>query len=170
MDLYQDLLKIIYDFFKNVEKKSSIYKNKNEEGLRDYLLPMIETRYIVTTASGETFNNTGRTDILLKYQDGTNLFVAECKFWKGKVSFHNTIDQLFKKYLTWRDSKVAIIIFSKRKDFSAVLDVIKEEVKKHPYYFKENGERGETSFSYIFNFPNDSKKKVFTEIMAFSFN
>ncbi|MCE7925921.1 MAG: hypothetical protein DYG98_22965 [Haliscomenobacteraceae bacterium CHB4] len=168
-ELYHDILKVIYDLFKNVEKKPSIYKSKGEEDLRDYLLPFIETRYVGTTATGETFNKVGKTDILLKYQDGSNLFVAECKIWKGKEVFHETINQLFDRYLTWRDSKVAIIMFVPNKDFSAVLDTIKESVKEHPYFFRENGQRGESSFSYIFNFPDDSQKLVYTEIMAFAF-
>ncbi|MCB0574562.1 MAG: hypothetical protein KDC61_08345 [Saprospiraceae bacterium] len=169
-NLYSDVLNVVYTFFKNVEKKPSIYQNKDEEGLRDYLLPLIETRYIGTTVTGETFNKGGKTDILLKFQDGSNLFVAECKFWKGKVQFHDTINQLFDRYLTWRDSKVAIIFFVKNKDFSAVLSTIKESVSKHPYFFRENGTRGESSFSYLFHFPNDSQKLVYTEIMAFAFN
>lgn len=60
-------------------------------------------------------------------------------------------------------------MFVPNKDFSAVLDTIKESVKEHPYFFRENGQRGESSFSYIFNFPDDSQKLVYTEIMAFAF-
>lgn len=169
-ELYDDVLSVIYNFFKNVEKKPSIYKDKDEEALRDYLLPMIETRYVGTTATGETFNKGGKTDILLKYQDGTNLFVAECKVWRGKAVFHETINQLFDRYLTWRDSKVAIIFFVPNKDFSGVLDTIKEATREHPYFYRENGVRGESSLSYIFNFPDDNQKLVYTEIMAFAFN
>lgn len=169
-NLYSDILHVIYSFYKNVEKKPSIYQSKDEEGLRDYLLPLIETRYTGSTATGETINKDGKTDILLKYQDGTNLFVAECKFWKGEVQLHETINQLFDRYLTWRDSKVAILFFVKNKDFSAVLSTIRASIQKHPYFFRENGSRGESSFSYLFHFPNDSQKIVYTEIMAFSFN
>jgi hypothetical protein len=169
-NLYMDVLSVIYNCFKSVENKPKIYQRTDEEGLRDYLLPLLETRYVGTTATGETFNKFGRTDILLKYQDGSNLFVAECKFWKGETQFLQTINQLFDRYLTWRDSKVAIIFFVKNKDFSAALDVIKESVKKHPYFFKENGIRRESSFSYLFHFPNDSQKIVHTEVMAFAFN
>jgi len=169
-DFYDDVVKIIYDIFKAVEKKPSIYQDRDEEGLRDYVLPTLETRYIGTTATGETFNSSGKTDILLKYQDGTNLFIAECKFWKGEAEFHKAINQLFDKYLTWRDSKVAIILFVTNKDFSKVLDTIRHSVEQHPYYLRDNGTRGESSFSYIFHFPDDKEKFVFTEIMMFRFN
>jgi hypothetical protein len=168
-DFYNDVLDVIYTFFKSVEKKPSTYQTKDEEGLRDYVLPTLETRYNNLTVTGETFNKGGKTDILLRYKDGTNLFVAECKFWKGEAILHETINQLFDRYLTWRDSKVAIIFFVTNKEFSKVLATIQESVKKHPYFFRENGVRGESSFSYLFHFPTDKGKYVFTEIMAFHF-
>lgn len=168
-EFYNDVLEVIYTFFKSVEKKPSIYNTKDEEGLRDYVLPTLETRYNNLTATGETFNKYGKTDILLRYKDGTNLFVAECKFWKGEITFHKTINQLFDLYLTWRDSKVAIIFFVTNKAFSKVLATIKNSVEKHPYFLRKNGEKGESSFSYIFHFPDDKGKYVLTEIMAFHF-
>jgi len=111
----------------------------------------------------------GKTDILVKYTDGTNLFVAECKFWKGEVMLHQTIDQLFERYLTWRDSKKTIILFVKNKDFSSVLSTIEEAIPKHQYYVRSAGARGESSFSYVFHFPTDKGKIIYTEILAFHF-
>lgn len=168
-EFYNNILDVVYTFFKSVEKKPSTYQSKDEEGLRDYVLPTLETVYNNITVTGETFNKGGKTDILVRYKDGTNLFVAECKFWKGKSVFFETINQLFDKYLTWRDSKVAIIFFVTNKEFSKVLQTINESVKSHPYYLRENGTRGESSFSYIFHFPSDKGKFIFTEIMAFHF-
>lgn len=167
--LYDDILSVINALLKSVEKKPSIYRGKDEESLRDYILPFLETRYDNSTATGETFNKNGKTDILIRYKDGTNLFVAECKFWKGEAVLHDTIDQLFDGYLTWRDSKVAIIFFVKNKDFSNVLDTIAQSVVKHKYFKSEKGHNGESSFSYLFHFPDDTEKNVFTEIMAFHF-
>lgn len=168
-EFYSDVLEVIYTFFKSVEKKPSTYQSKDEEGLRDYVLPTLETRYNNTTVTGETFNKGGKTDILVRYKDGTNLFVAECKYWKGEGILHETINQLFDRYLTWRDSKVAIIFFVKNKDFSKVLKTIQESVYSHKYFVRKNGGHGESSFSYIFHFPTDKEKFVYTEIMAFHF-
>jgi hypothetical protein len=166
---YQDILKIIYATFKAVEKKPSVYSVKDEEELRDYILPILETRYESATVTGETFNKGGKTDILVRYKDNTNLFVAECKYWKGEVGFLETINQLFDRYLTWRDSKTALIFFVENKEFSRVLLSIKEAVKRHPYFVREIGGHGESSFSYIFHFPTDKGKHIYTEIMAFHF-
>ncbi|HVS94154.1 MAG TPA: hypothetical protein VHE59_19090 [Mucilaginibacter sp.] len=169
--MYEDVLKIIYDAGKSMERKPSLYLNKDEEGLRDQFLFFLETRYDSVTATGETFNRDGKTDILLKYsKDGTNLFVAECKFWRGFQGFLDTISQLFDRYLSWRDSKVAIMIFVKNKDFTSVLKNIAAEIRNHQYYLKNNGQRGESSFSYIFRLPQDQEKQVLLEVMAFHYD
>jgi hypothetical protein len=73
-------------------------------------------------------NKGGKTDILVKHTDGTNVFVAECKYWKGEGVLHETINQLFDRYLTWRDSKVAIVFFVTIKEFSRVLQTIRASV------------------------------------------
>ncbi|MCI0453689.1 MAG: hypothetical protein L0Y68_01685 [Candidatus Dadabacteria bacterium] len=170
-EMYDDVLRVIYNAGKSMEKKPALYQDKDEEGLRDQFLFMLETRYEGTTATGETFNRSGKTDILLKYaKDGSNLFVAECKFWHGASEFREAINQLFDKYLTWRDSKVALILFVKNKEFTKVIETIKSETVKHPYFTTEMGTRGETSFSYIFHLPQDKEKDVYFEIIAFHYD
>lgn len=170
-EMYDDILKVIYDFGKNMEKKPSTYKGKDEEGIRDQFLLILETRYEGIIGSGETFNRGGKTDIILKYaKDGSNLFVAECKFWRGATEFHNGISQLFDRYLTWRDSKVALMIFVTNKDFTKIIDTIKKETPNHPYFLKSVGARGETSFSFHFHLPQDNNKTVFFEIIAFHYD
>jgi hypothetical protein len=169
-EMYDDILKVIYDFGKSMEKRPSTYKDKDEEGIRDQFLLVLETRYDSTTATGETFNKDGKTDIILKYaKDGSNLFVAECKFWHGASEYHRAISQLFDRYLTWRDSKTALILFVSNKDFTNVIDTIKRETPNHPYFLKSTGIRGETSFSFHFHLPQDKNKIVFLEIIAFHY-
>lgn len=170
-ETYRDVLNIIYQTGKNMEKKPSLYKDKDEEALRDQILLFLETRYENVTATGETFNRGGKTDILLKYAtDGSNLFIAECKFWHGKEELFNAISQLFDRYLTWRDSKVALIFFVKNKNFSNVIDICKTEIKNHEYYLKELGKSGESSFSYVFHLPNDEDREVYLEVMLFHYD
>lgn len=166
-ELYHDIVDIIYHFFKAVEKKPATYSNFDEEGLRDYVLPTLEVRYNSSTVTGETFNKGGKTDILIRHTDGTNLFVAECKFWGGEALLFSTINQLFDRYLTWRDSKTAIILFVRNKNFSNVLREIQAAVPGHEYYLRKGEDRGESSFSYVFHFPGDKEKPVYTQVMAF---
>jgi hypothetical protein len=170
-EMYNDVLKVIYDSGKNMEKKPALYQDKNEEGLRDQFLFVLETRYEGTTATGETFNRSGKTDIILKYaKDGSNLFVAECKFWNGSSNYQKAISQLFDKYLTWRDSKVALIIFVTNQDFTNVLQTIRSETMEHPYYLKMTGERGESSFSFLMYLPQDHSKQIFLEVLSFHYD
>lgn len=169
--MYEDVLKVTYDFGKSLEKKTSTYKGKQEEDLRDLFVTILETRYDDVTATGETFNKDGKTDILLKYAaDGSNLFVGECKIWKGPAGYNEAINQIFDRYLTWRDSKVAIILFVSNNDFTNVLEAIKTTTRTHPYYVQDNGQRGESSFSYIFHLPSDKSKLIYLEVMAFHFD
>lgn len=170
-EMYNDILKVIYDVGKSMERKPSLYQNKDEEQLRDLFITFLETRYVATTVTGETFNRGGKTDIIIKYaNDGSNIFVAECKFWHGSAEFIKAISQLFDRYLTWRDSKTALILFAKNKDFTNILNTIKSDIKNHPYYIKEDGTHGESSFSYVFHLPQDKDKEVFFEVIVFHFD
>jgi hypothetical protein len=170
-NMYKDIIKVVYDAGKSMEKKPALYIDKDEEGLRDQFLFILETRYEGITATGETFNKNGKTDIILKYSaDNTNLFVGECKFWKGSSEFHQAINQLFDRYLTWRDSKVALMFFVQNKDFTKVLETVKEEAKKHSYFKQVLNFNGESTFSYVYRLPNDEDKDVFLEIILFHFD
>lgn len=51
----------------------------------------------------------GKTEILLR-ENGRNVFIAECKFWKGPKHYYETIDQLI-GYSSCRDTKTAILVF-----------------------------------------------------------
>jgi hypothetical protein len=169
--MYSDIIKVIYDAGKSMEKKPALYLGKDEEGLRDQFLFILETRYESVTATGETFNKKGKTDIILKYsEDSSNVFVAECKFWKGASEFHKAINQLFDRYLTWRDSKVALIFFVTSKDFSKIISTADEECEKHEYFVSRVGKNGESSFSYKFRLSNDEDKGVFMELILFHFD
>ena len=85
-------------------------------------------------ATGETFNYEGKTDILIREND-KNVFIAECKFWHGEKVFNETIDQLL-GYTSWRDTKTAILIFNKNKDFTSVLKTIDAIAKRHPNFVR----------------------------------
>jgi hypothetical protein len=168
-NFYLDVLNTINSGLKGLEQKKKIYQGMGEEDIRDYLMMFLETRYSDTTATRESLNKSGKTDILLKHIDNSNLFVAECKIWGGQQVFFDAINQLFDLYLTWRDSKAALLLFVRNKDFSGVLDTIKNEVVNHPYYVEYTRDTDESSFSYIFHLPGDEERKVKFEIMAFHF-
>ena len=116
-------------------------------------------------ATGETFNFQGKTDILIR-MDGKNIFIAQCKFWKGEKVFLATIDQLL-SYLSWRDTKAAVLVFNRNTDFSAVLARIAETVPKHFNFKHDLGKSDETTFRYIFGQPNDTNREIKLTVLAF---
>lgn len=164
-DNYMKILKIINDVGKNFERLPSVYANKGEEDLRDHILLTLDPNFEFGSASGETFNKSGKTDILLRY-DSSVIFVAECKFWSGEKKFLETIDQLL-GYLTWRDSKTSVIVFVRNKDMTSVVATVKTGTKKHKYFVRELPLSDTSWFNYIFSLPIDNNKEIKLAIQLF---
>lgn len=162
--VYNDILQMIHDVGKEFERLPSLYAQKEEEHLRDHFLMMLEPNFN-GSATGETFNKTGKTDILLRHEN-TNVFIGECKFWKGQKSFLATISQLL-GYLTWRDSKAAVIMFVPNKDFSSAVDVAKSSVNEHENFIMFVNEKDETWFNYEFHLNGDRNRTVKIAVMLY---
>ncbi|MCL1700797.1 hypothetical protein [Lysinibacillus sp. Bpr_S20] len=161
---YNDILKIINDMGKEFERKPAVYGNKGEEALRDHFLVLLEPHFD-GSATGETFNKSGKTDILLRYE-GENVFVGECKFWTGEKGFLQTIDQLL-GYLTWRDSKTSVIMFVRNKDITSVIETAKESIQKHENFIKFVDEKDGSWFNYIFHLNGDKNKEIKVAVMFY---
>lgn len=169
-ETYQQILHVIRGIGRSFETKPQNYIGKDEEGIRDAFLPVLETHFEGCTATGETFNLSGKTDLLIKHTDGTNLFVGECKFWKGAKHLTEAIYQLFDRYLTWRDTKTALIVFVKQDCISEIIKKIDEACKAHEYFVRYEKSQDENSFSYIFHLPGDKSRLIFLEVLVFHFN
>jgi hypothetical protein len=113
----------------------------------------------------KAFNYEGKTDILVRV-DGKNIFIAECKFWGGPKAYLETIDQLL-GYLSWRDTKTAVVIFNRNRDFSNVLKSIVEATEAHPNKKKGPEKLGETRFRYTFSNPKDTNRELMLTVIAF---
>ncbi len=162
---YKKILKIINDVGKNFERLPSTYKGKNEEDIRDHLLLILDPNFELGSAGGETFNKTGKTDISLRY-DSSVVFVAECKYWRGEKTYLKTIDQLL-GYLTWRNSKVAVINFVQNNEFSDVLEKVKTSSKTHPNFLKEMISNDESWFNYKFHLNGDRNREIDIAVISF---
>jgi hypothetical protein len=162
--IYGEILQTIFDTGRIFERLPSTYADKDEETLRDHLILNLEPRFQIST-TGETFNKNGKTDILMRYE-GKNVFVAECKFWRGQKQNHETIDQLL-SYLTWRDSKTAIVYFVDTKEMTAPLKAIEETTSNHACYIATKGKREESWFQFEFHLPGDSSRPVHVAILCF---
>ena len=163
--LYQEILQLVHDFGKQLERLPETYRHKNEETLRDHFLLMLQPHFgIDGSATGETFNVSGKTDILVRYQN-QNVFVAEFKFWRGSKQHLETIDQLL-SYLTWRDSKAALVYFIDGKEIAAPLKAIEDVTPQHRSFVAFDGKREESWFRYGFQL-SDKDKKVQVAVLCF---
>lgn len=162
--IYLQILKIIHDVGKQFERLPSTYAGKEEEHLRDHMLLILEPNF-EGSATGETFNKKGKTDILLRHEN-SNVFVAELKYWHGQKAYLETITQLL-SYLTWRDSKAAVVMFSSNKDFSSVLKTIRDATPEHTNYLGFIKEIEEGWYQYRFHINGDPNREVQLAIQAF---
>ena len=164
-ETYQNILTILHEMGVAMERNPSTYAAKHEEDLRDFFLMTLGTHY--PNATGETFNKNGKTDILVRH-DGTNIFVGECKFWKGIKGFHETIDQIL-GYLTWRDSKAAILCFVNNKELNPVLDQIATCTPQHPCFIRQEGKKAESWIQFEFRLKSDPTRNVHLAVLCFHF-
>jgi hypothetical protein len=123
---YRDILDIIKHTCCTFERTSKTYRNFQEEELRDSILASLNGIFKGSAAS-EAFRKNGHTDICLEFINRA-AFVAECKFWRGEKSIIDAIEQLL-GYITWRDNKLCLIIFSRNSDFFKVLEKSKGLLK-----------------------------------------
>lgn len=162
---YFQILKLINDVGKNFERMPSVYENKNEEDLRDHILMTLDPNFELGTASGETFNKSGKTDIQLRF-DSSVIFIAECKFWKGEKGYLKTISQLL-NYLTWRDTKASVVIFVKQIDFSTILQKVEASTKDHDNYLGYINKTDENWFNYRFHINGDKNREIKLAVQLF---
>ncbi len=129
------------------------------------MLLVLASHYENTT--GETFNKQGKTDILVRHE-GANAFVGECKFWTGEKGYFEAIDQLL-SYLTWRDSKAALLVFVKNKQLDPVLKLVAEKTKEHPQFASAEGKVGDGHYVFRFKLPKDDTSRATVTILVFHF-
>nr|WP_314783861.1 hypothetical protein [Olsenella uli] len=127
-DRYQEILGMIKNFYSTCERTPETYSSLDEEALRDLSLASLNSIY-KGRAGGETFRHKGKTDISIE-ADNRAAFVAECKMWNGEKKFTDAIAQLL-GYLTWRDVKTALIVFSRKFRFDDVLTHVSNALQSH---------------------------------------
>ena len=164
MEHYEHALSVMQNMAALMERSPSAFAKQNEEHLRDQFLFQLNGQF-EGRATGETFNLNGKTDILLR-EGGRNVFIAECKFWKGPKQFSDTIDQLL-GYTAWRDTKTAILVFNRGTDTTTVLKGIAEKAPAHPNYKRTIPWSHESGFRYLFHHTGDSNREFILSVLVF---
>jgi hypothetical protein len=169
-DSYEDILEICLSMSLAMERSPKIFQGFEEESIRDLFLIVLNSHY-KGTATGETFNRGGKTDILIRHEN-KNIFITECKFWQGREGIIDAIDQLM-NYLTWRDTKTAIFIFNKKIKISTILKKLDEIVRSHKCYrkrrkFAKSSLKKEGNYSYVFHREGDEDLEFLLTFMVFN--
>jgi hypothetical protein len=139
------------------ERTPSTFTKLDEEELRNVILSNLNSRYEIE-AVGEAFSKRGKTDIYLRVQEG-GVFVAECKNWAGAKTIEEAVNQIL-NYLTWRDSYGVVIVFSRRKAFTKVLETAATHILQLPSYKDAFKKIDDSHFSGWFALPEDEHKLV----------
>jgi hypothetical protein len=162
---YQDILRICESMSLVMERSPTVFEKAEEEHIRVHYLVQLNGQY-QGKATGETFNNIGKTDILIRHEN-KNVFVAECKFWEGYEGLKKTVDQLL-GYTTWRDTKTALIIFSRNLDFTSVISEAQRAMKDHKHFKTGPTKDGESRFRYVFTHPQDQQRDIVVTVLLFN--
>ncbi len=139
---YEHIVKLIRVWANAIERTPDPFREMDEETLRAALLPMLNSHY-EGGATGETFNAGGKTDILVRVED-RNIFIGECKKWKGENSLAEALGQTF-RYSTWRDTKLALLLFVNRSSISDVVQKTKVWLESSEQFiaWEESGDERE---------------------------
>ncbi|WP_431274665.1 hypothetical protein ACQ858_22155 [Variovorax ureilyticus] len=166
MAQYEHALQIIQNMALVMERSPSAFARMDEEALRQHFLVQLNGQF-EGRATGETFNFGGKTDILLREGD-RNVFIAECKFWKGPKKLAEAVDQLL-GYTCWRDTKTAILVFNRGIDTSTVLAGIDSVMRAHDNFKRplEWKSKHEGALRYVLHQPGDQNRELIVSVMVF---
>ena len=162
--LYEEILRILQGMNQVMECSPSAFSTMDEEAIRQHFLVQLNGQFM-GAATGETFNVSGKTDILIK-ENGKTIFIAECKFWKGPKVFNEAIGQLL-GYTSWRDTKTAILVFNRDTSMSTVLSGIQSEATTHPNYKRTLDWKHESGYRYIFHHNTDPNRELVLTVLVF---
>lgn len=161
---YDHILSVCAQMSEVMERDPAPFAGMEEEHLRTHFLVQLNGHYN-GGASGETFNYHGKTDILLRHE-GKVAFVAECKFWRGAAAFGETVDQLL-GYVSWRDTKTAILVFSRNKDTSAVVAQIPGLLRQHRNYLRSVARDEDAQVRCVLRHRDDAAREVTLTVLVF---
>jgi hypothetical protein len=163
---YEQIVATVTRFSHALERRPSSARIllPDEETLRDWLIFILNSTYETDSdgdvfITGEALNGHGKTDILV-HQHGRNVFIGECKFWKGPQSFQAAINQLL-GYLVWRDTKAAIVLFITQKNAGAIIDKADRCLQQHRKFAAAvQADEPNRRRDYVLTSPHDAGRKI----------
>jgi hypothetical protein len=163
---YQEALRVLKNTRNQLERSPTVAAKLDEEEIRDILLMGLNSQF-QGTAGGELFNGEGKTDILIR-EDDRNIFIGECKVWSGPKTMDGALDQLF-RYLVWRDTKAAILLFIRNKDVSAVIEKAIAKIEEHPNHKRSRPRQdADEEFEFTMHQQDDVNREIRLTLMPFA--
>lgn len=152
---YRHILDVIRRYARQMERSPGSFAS-SEEGRRDAVLAALGTHY-EGQAFAEAFNRRGKTDILIR-EGEHNLFICECKIWKGPKEFGGALDQLL-GYATWHDTRLALLVFVEQRELSRVVAGARDVLESREGF---GGWRGvdDTEIQCELQFPGDPAQRL----------
>lgn len=165
---YEAVLEVLRSARNALERSPSTTSKLDEPELRDILLVLLNAQF-EGMAAGEVFNGSGKTDILIR-QDDRNVFIGECK-----ILGHNTgvetvvaaaLDQLF-SYLTWRDTKAALLLLIRDMDVPVVIRRACREIEKHLNYTETGESATGERYDFVMHAATDKSREIRLALLPF---
>lgn len=135
----------------------SYYKLSEEEN-RDQLINALNLKLTTATASGETFNVRGKSDIII-VDNKVIYYIAECKLWNGEKKFKDAVDQLL-SYISQDVFYTSLIVFNKKN--KNIMEEAVQVIKSHDSYMKEISED-----RFKFKHPKNDKVELEISLVVF---
>lgn len=168
-EIYEHILQCIRHQGRTFERTPSTYAVHGEEDLRNIVLSQLNGHF-QGEAMGEAFRRKGKTDICIE-QDNRAAFIGECKLWSGSKGLSDALNQLL-GYLTWRDSKAALIIFNKEnRNFTKICTTTMPETLRNHQLFLRNlpcQQEGEGEWRIQTRSAEDEGRRVTVHVFIFN--
>ncbi|MFD9303765.1 hypothetical protein ACFWCB_14145 [Streptomyces sp. NPDC060048] len=161
---YEAALEVLRNQRNALERAPGTSAKMGEEEIRNLLLIGLNSHF-EGQAAGEVFNNTGKTDILIRVDD-RHIFIGECKIWKGPKTIADTVDQLL-GYLTWRDTKAALLLFIRSGAPGDVMAKAVARFREHPNYKRNGRHSTDERHDFVFHANGDASREIKMAFLPF---
>jgi hypothetical protein len=158
MDDFEDVLRAIRHIRDGLERNPTTVAKLGEEDIRNQILIGLNATF-EGQAAGEVFNGNGKTDILVR-EGGANVFIAECKIWSGPKAITEALDEQLLRYLVWRDTKGAFLLFIKEGNPSEIIRKAAERISEHPQCKRALSPEDDERHDFVFEATNDSSREI----------
>lgn len=162
---FNAILGLIDNSCRQFERTPHTFAKLEEEELRDVILSNLNGVF-EGDAIGEAFSNKGKTDIYLKVDEG-GVFIAECKYWNGTSTVEKVTKQIL-GYLTWRNGYGVVILFSKRTNFTKIVEKLKAEIPSLESFKRSLDIVSDTHFKSKHKLPGDDDKLIEIHFMIYN--